>query len=204
MDWILHNLETVVVPIIIFILYSIGNKAQNKEKSKGQTPDSSEEQVNSNEAERVRHIQEEIRRKIAERTGRVPPPLQEAPAPVKDREGHKQTYQQQPRRPQSRPVQKFPEPSRRPKPPPLSESGFQVESYEKDIEAKLRKVRELESQLKGSQIPAAWGTRFKTSSPRGELRKQLFKDLSHPLGQKKAILISEILGSPVGVKGPAG
>jgi hypothetical protein len=68
----------------------------------------------------------------------------------------------------------------------------------------MRQVRELEAQAQSKSIPGVRSVQASKSVSRGGLRSQLFQDLAHPLGQKKAILVGEILGSPVGIKGPAG
>ena len=189
MDWILNNLENVVIPIIIMILYGVGSVAQKKDKGKkGKGAPREQQQPDPEEARRVQQIQEEIRRKIAERTGRVPPPIKPQA------------------RKQVQPPPRFPEPSRTPprrsEPVPIAPTR----SYQDEMAAKLRQIKELEAQAAAAKaVPAAvWGIEAKRPVSRGELRSQLFKDLSHPLGQRKAILIGEILGSPVGVKGPAG
>ena len=198
MDWLLNNLENVVIPIIILILYGIGSAAQRKEK-KAKKASQNQRQADPEEAKRVQQIQAEIRRKIAERTGRAAPPVQK-PAPVRQPQRSKPAYADRSRPTQQPP--RMPEPARRPTAVPTP--SIQAQSYQAEIEAKMRQVRELEAQAKSKSIPREWGVRTSTSVSRGELRSQLFQDLAHPLGQKKAILVGEILGSPVGIKGPAG
>ncbi|MCZ6673728.1 MAG: hypothetical protein O7C75_12420 [Verrucomicrobia bacterium] len=191
MDWLLNNLDNVVIPIIIAVLYLVGSAAQKKSKKKKAAHDQVQTQANPDEARRVSEIQAEIRRKIAERTGRVPPPLQAAPSrPV-------------PAAQPSVPRQKLPETARKPTPTPSTAQAFQAESYKREIEAKMAKVRELEAKAKLKPVQAKWGTQKRQSVPKGQLRAQLFQDLAHPLGQRKAILVSEILGTPVGIKGPS-
>lgn len=197
MDWLLNNLENVVIPIIILILYGIGSAAQKKEK-KAKKASQDQRQADPEEAKRVQQIQEEIRRKIAERTGRVPPPVQK-PAAVQQRQRSKPVYADRSRPAQQPP--RIPEPARRSTAPTPS---FQAQSYQAEIEAKMRQIRELEAQAQSKSIPGMRSARASKSVSRGDLRSQLFQDLAHPLGQKKAILVGEILGSPVGIKGPAG
>ena len=78
-------------------------------------------------------------------------------------------------------------------------------SYQDELEAKMRQIKELEAQTASETEMASAYSINKPSRAvaRGELRSQLFADLAHPLGQKKAILVSEILGAPVGIKGPS-
>ena len=190
MDWVLNNLENVIIPIIIMILYGLGSAKQKKDGK--DAPSDQQPQADPDEARRVREIQEEIRRKIAERTGRVPPPV---PA-------------QQP--PTSKPIpqtQRFPTPSRKPTPPPEPVPVQQpTRSYQDELQEKLRQIKKLEAET-ATKVESMGAYSIRKPSKkvaRGELRSQLYGDLAHPLGQKKAILVSEILGSPVGIKGPAG
>ena len=189
MDWVLNNLENVIIPIIIMILYGLGSakqKKDNKEAPMDQPPE-----ADPDEARRVREIQEEIRRKIAERTGRVPPP-----APARVPQASKPASQTQPP----------PTPSRTPTPPPAPVPVQPTPSYQDDLQEKMRRIKELKAKAESQVKTVSEYTIGKSSKKvaRGELRSQLFKDLAHPMGQKKAILVSEILGPPIGIKGPAG
>ncbi|MCB1121465.1 MAG: hypothetical protein KJT03_07950 [Verrucomicrobiae bacterium] len=215
MDWILDNLQNVVVPIIILILYGLGSAAQKKEKQSKQGKGKTIQEVDPDETRRVREIQEEIRRKIAERTGRTPPPLRPSSQASREARGEKPTYQEG-HKLDPRPSQKFPGPARRQPQPadrhferPATPPAFPQDMYQREIKAKLRKARELEEKAKARTqqikvLDQSWDAPSRKTIAGSELRKQLFKDLAHPLGQKKAILVSEILGKPVGLKGPSG
>ena len=87
MDWVLNNLDNVIIPIIIMILHGLGSFAQKKDKKRKKAALGREKQVNPEETRRVAQIQEEIRRKIAERTGRVPPPPHRNPGQLNNRIG---------------------------------------------------------------------------------------------------------------------
>lgn len=194
MDWVLNNLENVIIPIIIMILYGLGSFGQKKKKDGKRAPGRQPE-ADPNEARRVREIQEEIRRKIAERTGRVPPPIPtrepREPSPPKPV-------------PQTR-TQRFPTPSRQPTRRQEPEPVQPAHSYQDELEAKMRQIKALEAKAVAKGVPDSAYT-IKSSRrkiPKGELRSQLFADLSNPLGQRKAILVSEILGPPAGIKGPS-
>ena len=195
MEWVLNNLENVIIPIIIMILYGLGSVGQKKKKEGKQGPGRQQPQADPDEARRVREIQEEIRRKIAERSGRVPPPV-----PTREPTATKPVPQVETRR--------FPTPSRQPsrRPEPVP-SPPPVPSYQDELKAKMRQVKALEAQA-AAKLKATDAYVIKTAARRkvnpSELRSQLFADLSNPMGQQKAILVSEILGSPVGIKGPAG
>lgn len=189
MEWILNNLESVVVPVIIMILYGLGSASQKKAAKEQEARESEEYvEIDPGEAQRVEQIQEEIRRKIAERTGRVIPPPPPAPVSQPPSLG----------RPLSNDPDRFSQ-----KTPARSPSLYDQNAHQAEIEAKMRKVRELEAKIKSKPAVAeVWGV-TKRRTRKGQLRNNLFNDLAHPLGQKKAILIGEILGSPVGIKGPA-
>ncbi len=193
MEWVLNNLENVIIPIIIMILYGLGSAKQKKDGKNAPVEQPSE--ADPDEARRVREIQEEIRRKIAERTGRAPPPTP-PPAPARVPQASKPA-------PQTR---QFPTPSRTPTPQPEPVPVQPTRSYQDELQEKLRKLKELESQTvtKAETISAYSQVKPSLKVARGELRSQLYADLAHPLGQKKAILVGEILGPPIGIKGPAG
>lgn len=203
MDWVLNNLDTIIIPIIIAVLYLVGNSAQKKAAKDKQSKSKQQQEADPNEARRVAEIQEEIRRKIAERSGRTPRPVHQAPsAPMRPPVGGKSVPKSFRTSPQKSPPT-IPQPVRKPTPAPTSPPTFQAELYQRDIEAKMKKVRELEARVKAKSMRNVWGQSTTQKAPQSKLQRELFKDLSHPLGQRKAILVSEILGSPVGIKGPS-
>lgn len=199
MDWVLNNLENVIIPIIIMILYGIGSVGQKRKEGK-KAPGQQQPQADPDEARRVREIQEEIRRKIAERTGRSPAPP--PPVPTREPPARKPVPQSQPKR--------FPTPSSKPTKRPEPVAAPPVPSYQDEMAAKMREIKELEAQAArvAAKTQQVEGFGVKTSRtrkvPKGKLRSELFADLANPQGQRKAILVSEILGAPVGIKGPAG
>ena len=88
----------------------------------------------------------------------------------------------------------------------LKHSNFDtLRKAAEELEEKLRQIKKLEAETATKVESMGAYSIHKPSKKlaRGELRSQLYGDL-HPLGQKKAILVCEILGSPVGIKGPAG
>ena len=209
MDWVFDNLENVIVPIIILILYGLGNAAQGKKKKRKKRKQARQARGRTDEAaRRAREIREEIQRKIAQRGGgpSTPPPLQEPPPPEFP------PYQEEPipagrelpweteELPEQAP---FPaaEPVTSPEPPVLVPLDSQV--HLEDIEDKLRQARALQARMRQRAEPVATTPSLAPLLPATDsLRGQLFRDLAHPLGQRKAILVSEILGKPLGLKGP--
>ena len=205
MEWVFDNLENVIVPIIILILYGLGNAAQGKKKKgKGKKPARHAKRV-SEEARRAREIKEEIQRKIAERFEgtAAPPPLEEQPQPDWPSPSRKPFPVG---REMSQQAEDFPEhvpsPFAEPAPLPVS-TALDTQIHLEEIEDKLRRVRALEANLRQRAEPVATPTRLAPLLlAKSSLRGQLFRDLAHPLGQRKAILVSEILGKPLGLKGP--
>ncbi len=205
MEWVFDNLENVIVPIIILILYGLGNAAQGKKKKgKGKKPARQGKRV-SEEARRAREIKEEIQRKIAERFEgpAAPPPLEEQPQPDWPSPGRKpfpvgREMSQQP----GEFPEHVPSPVAEPAPLPVS-TALDTQTPLEDIEDKLRRVRALEANLRRRAEPVVTPARLAPLLlAKSSLRGQLFRDLAHPLGQRKAIILSEILGKPLGLKGP--
>ncbi len=200
MEWVLDNLENVIVPIIILILYGLGNAAQGKKKKGKARRAARRAKRGSDEARRAREIKEEIQRKIAKRIGgpATPPPLEEHPQPDWPSPSRKPfpVGQEMPQQ-----TEEFPEPV-----PPLARpapSVLDTQVHLEEIEDKLRRVRALEANLRQRAEPVATPPRLAPLLlAKSSLRGQLFRDLAHPLGQRKAILVSEILGKPLGLKGP--
>lgn len=210
MEWVFDNLENVIVPIIILILYGLGNAAQGKKKKRKKRRLARQAKGRTDEAaRRAREIKEEIQRKIAQRGGgpSTPPPLQEPPPPELP------PFQEEPI-PAGREIpwqtEELPEqapspvaePLAPPEPPVLAPMDSQV--HLEDIEDKLRQTRALQARMRQRAEPVATTPRLvPLLLAKDSLRGQLFRDLAHPLGQRKAILVSEILGKPLGLKGPA-
>ena len=205
MEWVFDNLENVIVPIIILILYGLGNAAQGKKKKgKGKKPSRQAKRV-SEEARRAREIKEEIQRKIAERFEgtAAPPPLEDQPQPDWPSPGRKPFPVGREMSQQTEELPEFiPSPVAEPAPrsiPAVLDTQIPLE----DIEDKLRQVRALKANLRQRAEPVATTPRLAPFLvAEGSLRGQLFRDLAHPLGQRKAIILSEILGKPLGLKGP--
>lgn len=210
MEWVFDNLENVIVPIIILILYGLGNAAQGKKKKKKKRRLARQSKGRTDEAaRRAREVREEIQRKIAQRGGgpSTPPPLREPPPPEWP------PYQEEEPIPAGREIpwqtEELPEqapspaaePVAQPEPPVLVPLDSQV--HLEDIEDKLRQARALQARIRQRAEPAATTPSLAPLLlAKDSLRGQLFRDLAHPLGQRKAILVSEILGKPLGLKGP--
>lgn len=142
------------------------------------------------DAERTRRIQEEIRRKILERVGGsvrpvlTPPPMPEAPTPL--------------HREQSQPVVNT-----------YKESTRDEEAVAADMAMLERqqmlaeKLRELQAQRREHDRPAevfAEKTALAMSASSTAVRGSVLADLRNPVSVRRAIVLREVLGTPVGLR----
>ena len=207
MDWLFDNFGK-LIPVIIAILYMIGSA---KSRSKD------EEEVDPQAAERARKIQEEIRKKILERQRgsrpQVPtherhpskpvvsaPPLREKTArgdhwhPAQERNARDTV--ETPKRAQS--VEDWQEDEW---------GGFNTpasiyKQQEQEIEEKMRKARELRERISsvGQTRPMTSAATRERAMGSGSLRSLIESDLNDRSAIRKAILLKEILDTPVGLR----
>jgi len=136
-------------------------------------------------SERTRRIQEEIRRKIAERRGAStapPPPLEPMPEPVSER-----------------PVT-WDEP---PLEPTFSPSHAAVLERQQQLADQMRalEIARLAEQRRTAQVSAAVKTAAESEG--GMLagsRGDLLADLREPRSLRRAFVLREVLGAPVGLR----
>ncbi|TVR47974.1 MAG: hypothetical protein EA425_15050 [Puniceicoccaceae bacterium] len=203
MDWFFDNLGAIATFLII-LLYFLSNLKGGREEE----PPSADDDA---DAEEARRIQEEIRRKIVERQRggqsleepvRPPPPRAEepvyrtVPAPtLRPTEGTDRSSRAGfPRGTGHEPP---PVPAHQPEADPV----FRMEDYEKRVQEQLRRAREYRERLghaSRSTPTMASSTRASAPLPSSSLRQALLADLSHPHSIKRAFLLKEILGTPVG------
>ncbi len=217
MSWIFEHLQLLLV-VAGVIAYWLNQRAREKA---GQEADYDEDGVPENRPEarrpdvrelapasrdgsspeadeRVRQIQEEIRRKIAERRGQVAPP----PIPMPERE---------------QPVRQSQPPEREPAPAPAREREREVITAYDDTAALERQRRlaeqleELESRRRGARLaaqaaPAGAGSRAegtfalaKEVSP-GAGSRSLTAELRDPKALRRAMVLREVLGGPVALR----
>jgi hypothetical protein len=217
MSWIFEHIQLVLV-VAGVIAYWLNQRAREKA---GQEADYDEDGVPENRPnarrpdarelspasrdgsspeadERVRQIQEEIRRKIAERRGQVAPP----PIPMPERE---------------QPVRQSQPPEREPAPAPVREREREVITAYDDTAALERQRRlaeqleELESRRREARmaaqaVSAGAGSRTegafalaKEVSPGAGLRS-LTAELRDPKALRRAMVLREVLGGPVALR----
>lgn len=190
MDWLFDNLGK-FAPVVFFLLYMISSL-----KGKGQKE---EEEPDPAAAERARKIQEEIRRKILERQ-RGDDPDARPPEPLVFEEVQEEVYTA------PRPVASAPRPIVQE--PVAAESTQQrVDSYEqrrREIELKLEESKRLQLAAKEKARSIRKKTPLTTSEwtaiSDAEIRTRLKNGLSDRDSLKTAILLREVLGSPIGMR----
>jgi C4-dicarboxylate-specific signal transduction histidine kinase len=206
MEWILKNLPLVVA--FVFVLVSIIRaiaRAQQMRNEHQRSPG------DTDEARRIREIQEQIRRRVAERreedATQGPPPLypaaparravleREPPAPPDDDPfggSVRRAFEHLERRLQPPPV-----------PPRPERSRAEIERQQR-IAEQLREAEQARAEAQRRVAHVARDRGFPSATERvaggGPLRRQLLADLSDPHGLRRAFLLKEILGPPPGLR----
>jgi hypothetical protein len=217
MSWIFEHIQLVLV-VAGVIAYWLNQRAREKA---GQEADYDEAGVPENRPnarrpdvreltpasrdgsspeadERVRQIQEEIRRKIAERRGQVAPP----PIPIPERE---------------QPVRQSQPPEREPAPAPVREREREVITAYDDTAALERQRRlaeqleELESRRREARMAAQAASAGAGSRAEGDFAlakeispgagsRSLTAELRDPKALRRAMVLREVLGGPVALR----
>ncbi len=198
MEWIFDHLQ-IIIAVAAAIAYWLNQRRQ------AQQGDAEEDRTESPvrdfnadpaEAERTRRIQEEIRRKIAERAGggpiNVPPPPlfrteTSAPRPV---------AAPLPQREFTREV----EPPPMVQPPSFQATAAAILERQRELEEQMR---ELETARKAAQRRAASvaaNTAVFAPAAASERNVGLLSDLHGGRNLRRAIVLREVLGPPVGLR----
>ena len=188
MDWLLeHPQVLVVVAIVIAALFQKLKQARSQEAA-GRSPATDPE-----DAERTRRIQEEIRRRIRERRGLAPAA---PPAPV--------TAEDEPEFPAPPPMIE----EVRPLvvgPPPLPVADAAATSrYAAEYERQQQMLQQLRAFQATHQASAAAAPAASAPAPVGATVAgpvgRVPTDLRNPAGLRRAIVLREILGPPLGMR----
>lgn len=201
MDWIFDHLQ-LIIAVAAAIAYWLNQRRQaqaddGEENAAG--PVRRDFNADPEEAERTRRIQEEIRRKIAERAGggpiQVPPPAPEPPplfrtetsaprpvaAPLPSREFTRQA--------DAPPVAQ---------PPPFQASAAAILERQRQLEDQMR---ELDAARKAAQRKAMAVAAQSAAQPAATEREGgLLADLRGARNLRRAIVLREVLGPPVGLR----
>lgn len=202
MKWIFENFQ-IVVAIVAAVAYFLSRN--RKEADRTESPEQSD--LDPEQAERTRRVQEEIRRKIAERRGvtaeatprevateRIPPLMRPTQVPPVDPFGG----------PMRRIVREFEQTvAQWEAPPPEADAMAQAAELQRQARLKeqlqaLEAARLAESQraqelMVSRRVPMVSRTPvYATANLRGALRD--------PRELRRAIVLREILGTPVGLR----
>jgi hypothetical protein len=209
MDWILRNIPLLA---FIFVLISIVRAVLRAREMQGQ------DQQGRNESEqerRVREVQEEIRRKIAERRGERHPNFPARPlTPEQHRplvfERHSQPQPADSpggRGPVRRLLEQLEERLEVPLPPVLAPvppvSNRPELERQFRIEDELRAAEDLRQQTRPRAMGAAAAKEAASltkSALRASARERLLADLSDSQSVRRAFVLREVLGPPAGLR----
>ncbi|MEX0325015.1 MAG: hypothetical protein AB3N33_02885 [Puniceicoccaceae bacterium] len=207
-DW-----ET-LLPVVFFVLYGIAQLLGSKKKKNQPQEDDYQEDVDMEE--RARQIREEIRRKIEERKQAREGQSPQAPQPIPQQRRARydptlpETQQRRAPAPEPAPVRPViqPEPVARRAPEPVMARPSSLEQQLQEQRAILERARreQQEAKAKARQMLADVGAGEKkagtrrTATASGNLRDDLLADLQNPSSTRKAILLREVLGTPMGLK----
>ncbi|MFW5882741.1 MAG: hypothetical protein ACOCVG_00070 [Verrucomicrobiota bacterium] len=220
----MQDLLNILIPLILAILYFVGGKffgGEESEQTERPRPQTREtpSQPSSGQSDRERQIQDEIRRRIAERQ--------------RQREEKRESHEQRDQTLQERYTQREEtEAAQRQESPPTPVYETQAESFDdgpswfeqeaerrrQEIEATQRRAEQLRKQAGQRKTPPSVPTegsigdfrrqhqRFPGASRRGTTAyaPEIQAVLSDPDGARKAFLYQEILGTPVGLRDPQG
>ncbi|HTZ20584.1 MAG TPA: hypothetical protein VMC06_06855 [Opitutaceae bacterium] len=213
MRWILENIQVVIV-IAGAIAYWLNQRQRIKQglppvdEDGNPIPQKHPPQAaleGTDDAARTRRIQEEIRRKIAERRGEpgapsAPPPMT-IPAPVRRVEAPPPVFQD--------PVQEMmkelqrrlvPVPAAPPPPPAIDQAALarqrEIEDRFKALEAQQQAAQQRVADIKATDAATAASAELAyQASSAGWLA-----ELHDPQTARRAIVLREILGTPVGLR----
>ena len=206
MDWIFDNLKLLVfiAIIVIYVMKAVRAKSETEGDPNGPQPSSRrtlEGEEDPEEAERTRQIQEEIRRRILARQRGEPA----TPMPT-------EVMEEPPQPPPIPPPIPAPSPRVEPKDDPYAHADPEREMHEarmleaqRAMDEQLRQVR-LAREMATVAVPSlALPTSPAPSRTTSAAQRGWRAELSGRHALRRAIILREVLGEPVGLRrGPAG
>ena len=205
----MESLQDYIVPIAVIIIWVLGKLFGGQAEEDGAPPSPRQPTPpNENQAERTRQIQEEIRRKIAERRRESQPPSQPPPVPQRAQRTEPEPAQAR------RSAQRTTATARQPEPEPQS-PAYGWDHPQRDLQQELR--------IKAQEAEAA---RLKAEAARMEARARIAKvkpeavvpmtsanlnlggtpadfirsALADPLSTRNAFVFQEVVGTPVALR----
>jgi hypothetical protein len=194
MDWILNHLF-----IVVFVAIGVANMLAKAKRAGAQqrTSQPASRSLDADTAERTRRVQEEIRRKIAERAGRLPmtPPVM-SPSPSAG-SPPQNIFQELAR--QMAETKRIAELQQRAQAAAEAEAQQRAEDERKSREeAEARHLAEVQRTLQRQSQTVAMAAVY--SGTDTNARDRLLADLREPDSLRRAWLLREILGEPVGLR----
>lgn len=214
LDWLLERIG-VVIFVVIFIVQIVRGLMRSRQEAPSEEakPDALEEQ------RRVQEIQENIRRRIAERRGEAPsaepPPLMRREAEPPPTPSPETTQMPEPfGGPLRRVLQELerqanPQPEPLPVPRPVPVAPMAVESRSAELERQeqlaeeIKTLEEARMLAKRRAAKVVAGELAEANSERGQrnaARGRALDDLRDPESLRRAIVLREVLGTPVGLR----
>jgi cytoskeletal protein RodZ len=191
MDWIINHLF-----IFVFVAIGVANMLAKAKRAGAQQrpPKPARSSLDPDTTERTRRVQEEIRRKIAERAGRPPivsPPPSAGPPP-------QNIFQELAR--QMAEAKRTAEMSERAQAAAEAQAQQGVEDERKSREqAEARQMAEVQRTLQRQQQAATTVVAY-SGTTAVSARDKLLASLREPDSLRRAWLLREILGEPVGLR----
>ena len=183
MDWILEHLQVLfAIAIAVVAILQKLKGTRSAEEPPAAAP------KNREDAERTRRIQEEIRRRIMERRGLLPT----APAAQESGEAAPGFPDSPPLIQPVRPIVVEPTPLESPEGAALPGGSTEFERQQRLIE----QFRELEASRQASTVTGPGPAGATVGAPASRLRP----DLRSPQGLRRAVVLREVLGPPVGLR----
>lgn len=200
---LLQNIPLVVIVFIVVSIVRAIKRAREQSAEHEATHDETDEQ------RRVREIQERIRRIAAERRGGsapvTPPPL------VQPAEAERRGMLQRPvpplepfGGPLKRTFEKF---DRRPQPPPIpafhpTSPAAELERQQRlaDELRELQEAKEVATRRAAHAVAAEQARAQSAAGLRTAARARLLQDLRDPHALRRAFVLREVLGTPVGLR----
>ena len=197
MDWLLNH------PLVLFIIAAaVANFVQKMKKAGAQQrpPQPTRGSLDPDTAERTRRVQEEIRRKIAERAGRLPaspPPMSASPAAGPSSAPPARNVFQELAR-QMAEAKRIAELQERAQAAAEAQSRQRLAAEQETRElAEARRLAEIQ-RTEATAVVDDSGAGRKTTDV--SARDKLLASLREPDSLRRAFVLREILGEPVGLR----
>jgi hypothetical protein len=204
-DWLLER-----IGLVIFVLLLVAQMVRGLFKTKQENPPAQAKPDELEQQRRTQEIQEEIRRRRAERRGAPapaePPPLARREPPAQPTPRRTETTQMPEPfgGPLRRVLQEFEREARpQPVPAPIVERRNAELARQEQLAEQMRVLEESQMLAKRRATQMAATTYTESQSERGLRsveRAKVLDDLRDPAALRRAFVLREVLGTPVGLR----